>query len=85
MYIEDWGKLNTKNKIQLPCTMFLEKYSSLALYDEDMERIFIIDHKQLQSDTNSGSNSIEIPDKPDGTLSDNELFCIHDDIFDRIK
>ena len=28
---------------------------------------------------------IGIPDKPDGTLSDHEYFCIHDDLFDRIQ
>ena len=44
LYIEDWVKLNIKSKIQLSCTMFLEKYGSLALYDEDMDKIFIIDH-----------------------------------------
>ena len=26
-----------------------------------------------------------ICDKPDGSLSDHETFCIHDDILDRIK
>ena len=26
-----------------------------------------------------------LPEKEDGTLSDHEYFCIHDDIFDRIK
>ena len=29
--------------------MFLAKYGSLAIYDEDPEKRFIIDHKQLQS------------------------------------
>ena len=29
--------------------MFLAKYGSLAIYDEDLEKIFIIDHEQLQS------------------------------------
>ena len=30
--------------------MFIAKYGSLDLYDEDLEERFIIDHKQLQSD-----------------------------------
>ena len=85
MYIEDWVKLNIKNKRQLSCTMFLEKYGSLALYDEDLEKIFIIDHEQLQFDKNAGWTLIGIPEKEDGTLSDHEYFCIHDDIFDRIQ
>ena len=42
--------------------MFLAKYVSLALYDED-QKIFIIDHKQLQSDKTDEWNLIEIPDK----------------------
>ena len=42
--------------------MFLEKYVSLALYDEEMKKI-IIDHKQLQFDKNDGWNLIWIPEK----------------------
>ena len=56
--------MNIKNKRKLSCTMFLEKYDSLALYDEDLEKIFIIDHKKLEF----------IPDKNDGTFSDHENF-----------
>ena len=84
-YIEDWGKFNINNKNQLSCTMFFEKYGSLDLYDEDLEKIFIIDHEQLQFDKNAGWILIGIPEKPDGKLSDCEYFCIHDDIFDRIQ
>ena len=54
LYIEDWEIINIKNKSQLSCTMFLAKYFSLALYDEDLEKIFIIDHEQLQFDKNYG-------------------------------
>ena len=85
MYIEDWGKFNIKNKIQLSCTIFLAKYGSLAIHDEDMEKRFIIDQKKLKFDKNSGWNLIGIPDKPDVTFSDNDTFCIHDDIFNRIQ
>ena len=84
-YIEDWEKLNINNKNQLSCTMFFEKYGSLALYDEDLEKIFIIDHEQLQFDKNAGWILIGIPEKPDGTLSDHDYFCIHDDICDIIQ
>ena len=38
IYIEDWEKLNTKNKSQLLRTMFIEKYGSLDLYDIDLEK-----------------------------------------------
>ena len=54
--------------------MFFAKYGSLALYDEDLEKLFIIDHKQLQFDKNDGWTLIGIPEKPDGTLVDHEYF-----------
>ena len=65
--------------------MFLEKYGSLALYDEYLEKRFIIDHERLEFDKTYGWNLIGIPEKEDGSVSDHEYFCIHDDIFDRIK
>ena len=65
--------------------MFIEKYGSLDLYDEYLEKIFIIDHEQLESDKNSGWTLIGITEKPDGNLSNHEYFCIHDDIFDRFQ
>ena len=65
--------------------MFLEKYGSLALYDGDLEKIFIIDHEQLESDKNSGWDLLGIPDETDGTLSDHEYLCVHDDLFDRTQ
>ena len=46
-YIEEWGKLNIKNKIQVSKYIFLAKYGSLTLYDEDLKKIFIIDHEIL--------------------------------------
>ena len=66
-------------------TRFPAKYGSLALYDEDQEKRFIIDHEQLQFDKTDGWTLIGLPEKEDGTLSDHEYFCIHDDLFDRIK
>ena len=65
--------------------MLLTKYGSLDLYDEDLQKKIIIDHEQLKFDKNSGWNLIGIPEKPDGTLSDHEYFCINDDLFDRIQ
>ena len=65
--------------------MFLAKYGSLDLYDEYQKKRFIIDHKQLEFDKMDGWNLIGIPEKEDGTLSDHEYICIHDDMFDRIK
>ena len=65
--------------------MFLAKYGSMDLYDEDLEKRFIIDHEQLQYDKNSGWDLIGIPVKPGGTLVDHDYFCIHDDIFYRIQ
>ena len=50
-----------------------------------MEKIFIIDHKELQFDKNYGWTFIGIPEKPDGTFSDHEYFCIHDDLFDIVQ
>ena len=79
------GKINIKNKIQVSKDMFLEKYGSLDLYDEDLEKIFIIDHEKLQFDKTDGWNLIGIPEKEYGTLSDHDYFCIHDDLFDRIE
>ena len=55
------------------------------MYDEDMEKLFIIDHEHLKFDKNAGWTLFGICDKPDGTLSDRETFCIHGDLFDRVK
>ena len=79
------GENHIKNKSQVSKTMFLEKYGSLDLYDEDLEKIFIIDHEQLQFDKTDGWTLIGITEKEDEILSDHEYFCMHDDIFDRIQ
>ena len=54
--------------------MFLEKYGSLDLYDEDIKKIFIIDHEQLQFNKTDGWNLIGMPEKEDGSLSYHECF-----------
>ena len=61
------------------------KNGSMDLCDENLGKRFIIDHKKLEFDKNAGYNLIEIPEKPDRTLSVNEDFFIHDDLFDRIQ
>ena len=48
------------------------KCGSLALYDEDLKKIFTIDHKQLEFNKTDGLALIGIPEEPDGTLSDHE-------------
>ena len=40
MYIGEWKKNNIKNKRQVSKTTFLAKYGSLALYDEDLEKMY---------------------------------------------
>ena len=79
------GKLNINSNSQLSCTTFPAKYGNLDIYNEDTEKIFIIDHEQLQFDKTDGWNLIGIPEKEDGTFSDHEYFCIYDDLFDRIQ
>ena len=78
-------KTHIKNKSQVSKAIFIAKYGSLALYDEYLEKIFIIDHEQLKFDKTDGRTLIGTSDKKDGSLSDHEYFCIHDDMFDRIK
>ena len=36
-YIEDWEKLHIKSKSQVSKAMFIAKYGSLDLYDEDLK------------------------------------------------
>ena len=45
----------------------------------------MIDHEQLEFDKIDGWTLIVIPENDDGSLSNHEYFCIHDDLFDRIK
>ena len=44
------GKTHIKNNIQVSKSMFLAKYGSLSLYDEDPEKRFIIDNVHLEYD-----------------------------------
>ena len=54
------GKMNIKNKSQLSKAIFLAKYGSLAIYDKDLKRLFIIEHKQLKFDKTDGWTLIGI-------------------------
>ena len=58
LYIEEWEISNIKKKSQVSKAMFPEKYYSLALYDEDMKKIFIIDHEILEFNKTDGWNLI---------------------------
>ena len=78
-------KLEIKNKRQLSKAIFPAKYGSLALYDEDLNKIFIIEHEILEFNKTDVWLLIGIPKKEDGTFSDQEYFWIHDDIFDRMQ
>ena len=63
----------------------MKKYGSLDLYDEDLEKIFTIDHEKLQFDKTYGWTLIGITEKEDVTVSDHEYFFIHDNLFDIIQ
>ena len=65
-------------------TRFLAKYVGLSLYDIDLEKRYSIDDKEINFVKGDGYALIGNPDHPDGSSTDNEYFCIHDDLFDRI-
>ena len=41
----------------------MEKYGSLDIYDEDIKKIFIIDHEELKFDKRDGWTLIGITDE----------------------
>ena len=65
-------------------TRFLAKYGGLSLYDIDTEKRYSIDDKEIHFVKGDGYALIGNPDHPDGTSTDHEYFCIHDDLFNRI-
>ena len=77
--------MNIKNKIQLLRTMFLSKYVSLAVYNEDVKIRFSIDHEEIQFNKNDVWGLIGILDEPNGLMSDHEYFFIREYIVDRTK
>ena len=83
-YIEDWGKFSMKKDDQKSCTRFLAKYGGLSFCDTDTEKRYSIDDKEIYFVKGDGNALIGNPDHPDGSSTDHEYFCIHDDLFDRI-
>ena len=65
-------------------TCFLAKYGGISLYDIDMEKRYSIDDKEIHVSKGDGYALIGNPDHLDGSSTDHEYFCIHDDLFDRI-
>ena len=79
------GKMEYQEKEPTIAYHVSGKSVTLAMYDEDTKKIFIIDQEKLQFDKMFGCTLIGIPDEPDGPLSDHEYFCIHDYLFNIIQ
>ena len=78
-YIEDWEKLSMKKDDQRYRTRFLAKYGGLSLYDINTEKRYSIDDKEMHFVKGEGYALIGNPDFPDGSSTDHEYFCIHED------
>ena len=65
-------------------TRFLAKYVGLYIYDIGMEKRYSIDDKEIHFVKGDRYVLIGNPDHPDGTSTDHEYYCIHDDFFDKI-
>ena len=70
-------------KYQKPC--FLQNMVVWLYMMKIRKKRFIIDHEILESNKTDEWNLIGIPKKKDVIFSDHDYFCIHDDLFDRIK
>ena len=79
-YIEDWVKLSMKKDDQRCRTCFLANYGGLSLYDINTEKRYSIDDKDIHFVKGDGYALIGNPDFPDGSSTDDEYFCIHDDL-----
>ena len=62
----------------------MAKYGGLSLYDIYMEKRYSIDDNEINFVKGDGYALIGNPYHPDGSSTDHEYFCIHDDLFDRI-
>ena len=62
----------------------MEKYGGLSFYDIDMEKIYFIDDKETNFVKVDKYALIGNPYHSDGTSTDHEYYCIHDDLFDKI-
>ena len=67
---------------QRSCTCSLENYGGISLYYIDMEKRYSIADKDIHFVKGNGYALIGNPDHPDGTSTDHEYYCIHDDLFD---
>ena len=65
--------------------MFLKKYGSLSIYDEDLKKRFIIDLEKLQFNKNDDWTFIIIPEETDVLMIDHDYFYINEDNFDRFQ
>ena len=83
-YIEDLEIFSMKKYDQRTCTFLLAKYGGLYFYDIDMENRYSVGDKDIHFVDGDGYALIGNLDHPDGTSTDREYFCIHDDLFDRI-
>ena len=65
-------------------TRLLAKYGGTSLYNIFFEKIYSIDDEDIHFVKVDRYVLIGTPDNLDGTSTDRECFCIHDDLFDRI-
>ena len=83
-YIEDWEIFSMNKYDQISLTRFLAKYGVLYIYNIGMENRNSIDDKDIHFVKGDRYALIGNPYLPDGTSTDHEYFCIHDNLFDRI-
>ena len=69
----------TKKDDQRSRTRFLDTYGGLFLYDIDMEKRYSIDDKEINFVKGDGYALIGNLYHPDGSSTDHNYFCIHDD------
>ena len=72
-----------KKNDQRTRTSFLAKYVGLSIYDIGFGKIYYIDDEDIHFVMGGSYGLIGNPDHLDGTSTDHEYFCIHDDLFNR--
>ena len=78
------GKLSLEKNDQRKCTRFLAKYGGLYIQDIDFEKRYSIYDEDIHFVKGNEYSLIVNPYNPDVTLTDNEYFFIHYDLFKRI-
>ena len=73
-----------KKNDQRTRTRFLDKYGGLYINSIDFGNRCSIDDEDIQFVKVDVYALIGNPDHRDGTSTDHEYFCIHDDLFERI-